>query len=487
MKQEINFDEITNFCKRKGFVFPSGDLYGSFAGFCDFGNLGVELKNNIKSSWWNFYVRQREDVIGLDGAIITNPKVWEASGHVDCFLDYAVECKKCSHKFKVDKAELKTAKCEKCGGEIINKGEFNPMFITEVGPIKEDSIKSYLRPETAQLIFANFKNILDTNRLKLPFGVAQIGKSFRNEIAPRNFLFRLREFEQMEIEYFINPKEKRRCPYEIQDLEVLVYSAEMQEKKKEPEKMKLTEALKKGIIKLSWHAYWLSNSLNWFKENGANLDNFRIRQHEKNELAHYSSDCWDIEYKFPFGYKELQGIADRGTYDLTSHQNKSSKSLELLEEETKEKILPMVICEPSFGVERTFLVYLLEAYSKNDKGEVILKLHPRISPIKVAIFPLVKKDEELVKKAREIYYDLRKEFNCIYDEKGSVGRRYARNDEIGTPYCIVTDTQTLEDNTATIRNRNDGKQIRINIEKIKDTIRKLINQEMNFEESGILV
>jgi len=482
MTKTLTIDEMAMFCKRKGFVFPSGELYGGLAGFWDFGPLGTELKKNVKDSWWQYHVRSREDLTGIDGSIVTHPKVWEASGHVASFVDVAVVCTKCKNKTKVDKHEIESVKCEKCGGDFENKGEFNPMFTTQVGPIAEDSLKSYLRPETAQLIFADFKQITDTTRLKLPFGIAQVGKAFRNEIAPRNFLFRCREFEQMEIEYFIDPEKKKECPYEIPDIEVKVYSAEMQKKGGEPVKMKVEEALKKKLIMLPWHAYWLGTELNWFKDLGANMENFRIRQHMPDEKSHYATDTWDLEYNFPFGYKELQGIADRGTFDLSSHEKISKKSLEIMDEQAGKKVLPMVISEPSLGVERAFLVFLFDAYSENDKGEVILKLNPKLAPIKAAILPLVKKDEKLVEKAKEIHTLLKTEWNTTYDESGSIGRRYARNDEIGTPYCIVTDGQTTEDNTATIRNRDNGEQKRVKIENIKDLVRKLINSEIRFEE-----
>jgi len=482
MKQKITIEEITTFCKRKGFVFPSAEIYGGLAGFWDYGPLGVEFKNNIKKSWWDYHVRQREDIVGIDGCIITNPKVWKASGHVASFVDVAVVCKKCKHKAKVDKHEVESAKCEKCGGEYENKGEFNPMFTTSVGPIASDSILSYLRPETAQLIFANFKQITDSSRVKLPFGIAQIGKAFRNEIAPRNFIFRCREFEQMEMEYFIDPDKKNECPYEIPEITIKVHSRDSQDKNKEPLEMKISEALKKKIIQLPWHAYWLASELSWFKENGANLENFRIRQHTKDEKSHYATDTWDLEYNFPFGWKELQGIADRGTYDLTQHEKHSKKNLSIMDEETKKKILPMVISEPALGVERAFLVFLLEGYSKGEKENIILKLNPKLAPTKVAVFPLVKKEAELVKIAREIYNDLKKEFQSTYDESGSVGRRYARNDESGTPFCLTVDNDSIADKSVTIRNRDNGKQKRIKISEVKDTIRKLVNNEVIFSD-----
>lgn len=482
MEEKMTMDELAKFCKRKGFVFPSADIYGGFAGFWDFGHNGSELKRNIKDSWWNFHVRGREDVVGIDGSVITNPKVWEASGHVDSFVDVAVECVKCAHRFKVDRHELEGAVCEKCGGDVQSKGEFNPMFVTNVGPIKEDSVKSYLRPETAQLIFSNFKHVSENSRCKLPFGIAQMGKAFRNEIAPRNFLFRTREFEQMELEYFVDPEDKEKCPYDIFDIQVKVYSKKMQEEGEEPSSMKIADALDKGIIKLSWHAYWLAYELKWFESLGANLDNFRLRQHLDDEKSHYASDTWDIEYDFLFGYRELQGIADRGSYDLKSHEKGSGKSLSVMDDVKGKKVLPMVISEPSLGVERAFLVFLSDALRKNDKGDIVLGLHPSLAPVKAAVLPLVKKDEELVKKAREVYDSLKGDYNVVYDESGSVGRRYARNDEIGTPYCIVTDSTTLEDSSVTIRERDSAVQKRVMIKDVYDVLSKLVGGRMSFDE-----
>jgi len=483
--KRLTIDELTNFCKRKGFVYPSGDLYGGLAGFWDYGHLGSELKNNIKGEWWSEHVHKREDVVGIDGSIITNSKVWEASGHIGSFVDVAVICKKCKNKFKVDKHELSKKKCEKCGGELESKGEFNPMFTTSVGPIKEDSTKAYLRPETAQLIFANFKQVQENARLKLPFGIAQSGKSFRNEIAPRNFLFRSREFEQMELEYFIDPEKTKECfllNKEIKKFELNVYSREMQEKNQEPQEMTVEETLSKNIIEFPWHAYWLAIELNWFFSLGARKENFRIRQHLKEEKSHYATDTWDIEYNFPFGWKELEGIADRGTYDLSQHEKHSKKDLKILDEKSNKKILPMVVAEPSLGVERAFLVFMLDAYSINEKQNTVLKLNPKLSPIKVAILPLVKKEKSLVKLSKGIYNELKEEWNTVYDESGSIGRRYARNDEVGTPFCITIDNDSEKKQDATIRNRDDGIQKRVKIKNLKEILRKLISQEILFKE-----
>lgn len=475
-KQILSIDEMATFCKKKGFITKSGEIYGGFAGFWDYLFLGSELKKNLKDSWWNFHVRERDDTQGIDGAIITHPQVWKASGHVDSFSDVFVICKKCKKPGKVDKNELGKVKCD-CGGEYDEKSakDFELMFKTNVG---EDSY-GYLRPETAQLIFSNFKAVFEGARMKLPCGIAQVGKSFRNEIAPRNFLFRCREFEQMEIEYFTKPNQK--CPYEILDLEVLVYSEEDQKKNREPKKMSIKKAYEKKIIKKDWHAYWLSQELYWFKILGANLDNFRIRQHYKEELSHYSSDTWDLEYKFPFGYKELEGIADRGNYDLTQHEKYSKTKMQILDEETNEKVTPVVVCEPSLGVERALLVFLYESYSINDKGNIVLKLNPKLSPIKAAIFPLVKGGEQ-EKIAKEITNSLKKKFNVEFDKSGSVGRRYARNDEIGTPFCITVDEESIENDTVTIRDRDTTIQKRVKISKLKNILENLIEGEISFEK-----
>jgi len=485
-KKDISIEEMAIFCKRKGFIYPSSEIYGGFAGFWDYGHLGVELNNNLKKEWWKFHVQQRNDIVGIDGAIITNPKIWEASGHVDSFSDVLAICKKCKRPNKFDKFELDKAVCQFCGGEVDKKNakDLGMMMETQVGPDSNVGIKSYLRPETAQLIFANFKNVAENARMKLPFGIAQIGKAFRNEIAPRDFLFRTREFEQMEIEYFVNPNKK--CPYKIPDVEILIYSAEMQEKGLEPKKMKLKTAYVNKIIKTDWHAYWLGQEFLWFTCLGADSNKFRIRQHLADEKSHYALDTWDFDYKFPFGWKELQGMANRADYDLKQHEKFSKKDLKIFDEETKQKILPHVACEPSQGIGRAFLVFMFDAYYYDKKRKnIILKLHPKLSPIKVAIFPIVK-NEKIVEIAKNVYEDLKKEFNVIYDDSGSVGRRYSRNDEIGTPFCITVDGDSIKGKEVTIRNRDDTKQIRIKIFELKNVLEKLINCEIEFEKAGKL-
>lgn len=499
---EISIDEMANFCKRKGFVYASGEIYGGLAGFWDFGPYGSEMKKNLKDAWWKYHIQSREDIVGIDGSIVTNPKVWKASGHVDSFVDVAVVCKKCKNKSKVDKFELKnndgTIRCEKCGGEWEDKGEFNPMFTTQVGPIKSEAVEAYLRPETAQLIFADFKQVVENARLKLPFGIAQMGKSFRNEIAPRNFLFRSREFEQMEIEYFIDPDKKNECPYlsEVENFELNIYSADMQTGGKDAERMKVKDALKKGIIKLGWHAYWLATETKFFLNLGANPEKLRVRQHLSEERSHYATDTWDVQYKFPFGWQELQGVADRGTYDLSQHEKFSGKDLTIVDEQRgsdgqvqkPRKVLPMVVAEPSLGVERAFLVFMFDAYTFDEKRQnIVLKLNPKLAPIKAAVFPLVKNDKTLVKMSREVYELLREEWNVLYDESGSVGRRYARNDELGTPYCVTIDSDSFAGKDVTIRDRDSTKQIRVKISELKDVFRKMISGELKFEKAGKIV
>ncbi|MGV8169483.1 MAG: glycine--tRNA ligase [Candidatus Nanoarchaeia archaeon] len=487
----INIDDMASFCKRKGLVYPTAEIYGGLTGFFDYGPYGSEIKMNIKNSWWTFFVRNRPDIVGIDGPIITNPMVWKASGHAENFADLMLVSEDGSVEVRADvfleeklgkafdgiTAEevndlVEKHKLKAPNGKPFKKCEtFNMMFVTNVGPKHDEKAKAFLRPETAQLIFADFKLIQENARLKLPFGIAQMGKAFRNEISPRNFLFRCREFEQMEIEYFIHPQQ-RSCPYlfEYNDFEILVYSEKMQKENIESKKMKIKDIVKEGLMN-EWHAYFAALYLTWFNSLGAKLDNFRVRQHLKDELAHYSSDCWDIEYRFPFGWKELQGFADRSDYDLRRHIEFSKKDLSLFDEETKERIIPHVIAEPSLGVDRSFLVFLYEAYDDDkERGNIVLHLHPKLAPINAAVFPLLSNRPELIAKAKEVYEELKKEFVCFYDESGSIGRRYARMDEIGTPYCITIDFDTLQDGTVTVRERDSREQTRIKIEELKKKI-----------------
>ncbi|MBN2422626.1 glycine--tRNA ligase [Candidatus Woesearchaeota archaeon] len=495
---KISIDDMAGFCKKKGFIFPNSEIYGGMAGFFDYGHLGSELKKNIKDSWWKYHVQDREDVIGIDGTIITHPKVWVASGHVESFLDIMLECTKCGEKIRADtfiEEKLKIAAdgikadainsliddnnlvCPKCSSDFKKAEDFNLMFEIQVGPKKDSESMAYLRPETAQLMFTDFKLVYDSARAKLPFGIAQMGRAFRNEISPRNFLFRCREFEQMEIEYFIHPDKVQECPYikEMLDYEFLVYSASMQDNKKPAGMMKLKDALKNKIIKTKWHAYWLSVEHKWFCDLGVNPKNLRIRQHLKEEKSHYALDTWDLEYNFPFGWKELQGMANRTDFDLRQHIKHSKKDLSIFDQETNKKVIPYVVAEPSLGVDRSFLVFMFDAYTtrKDEKGNevVVLKLNPKIAPVKVGVFPLVNKLEE---KAREVFDLLKKEFTCIFDRSGSIGRRYARADESGIPYCVTIDFDTLNDKQVTIRDRDTAKQKRVKIEELIGELKKLI-------------
>ncbi|MFA5431363.1 MAG: glycine--tRNA ligase [Candidatus Paceibacterota bacterium] len=433
---ENNFEKIVSFTKRRGFVFQSSDIYGGLGGFYDFGPLGVELKRNIKDSWWNIMTRKRDDVVGLDSSIVMNPNIWRASGHTENFSDPLSECKKCHKRFRTDHLDDKT-KCPECGGDLTEARNFNLMFRTFIGPVEDTASIAYLRPETAQGIFVNYKNILDTQRVKLPFGIAQIGKAFRNEITPGNFIFRLREFEQMEMEYFVKP-----------GTEGEIFEKIVEER------------------------------MNWYVNDlGIKKENLRIRKHEKEELAHYAIGCVDVEYKFPMGWSEIEGIASRGNYDLTQHQTCSGQDLTYYEEATKERYIPYVI-EPSCGVERVFLACLCDAYTEIEGGrttttesvketEFLLKLNKKIAPLKVAVLPLVKNKENITVKAKEVYNLLKSCFATQYDEVGAIGRRYRRHDEIGTPYAITIDFETLEDNAVTLRDRDTMEQKRV---KIKDLI-----------------
>lgn len=495
-------DELVSFCKKTGFVFPSGEIYGGLAGFWDYGPYGVEVKRAIKNSWWETFVRGREDVYGIDGTTITHPKIWEASGHTESFSDPLVDCRKCKERVRADhlvEDELKIAadglsleklakiidekglKCPKCGGELTEARQFNLMFKTHIGPIEDETSVAYLRPETAQLIFADFKLVAECMRAKLPFGIAQIGKGYRNEISPRNFVFRCREFEMMELEYFIDEDELHNCPWvdEISGIEVQFYSAEMQEKKKETEWMTFGEALEKKIIKTGWHAYWLAKQYEWCVGLGLGKKNLRLRQHLPDERSHYALDTWDIDYNFDFGWKEIHGMANRTTFDLSQHEKFSGEKLRLFNQEKKEHVLPYVAAEPSWGVGRLFLALMSEAFQKQEDGDVVLRLDRRVAPVKVAVFPLVRK-EQFKEKAREIVKSLGK-FGCQYDESGSIGRRYRRQDQIGTPLCITVDKQTLEDETVTVRERDSREQRRVKIDDLEEKITLFLDSRVDFE------
>jgi len=434
--KENLMDKIVSLCKRRGFVYPGSDIYGGLANTFDLGPLGVELANNIKRSWWKNFVQDRDDMYGLDGGILMNQKIWEASGHTKGFIDVLVECKKCHKRFRVEQTNLD--KCPECRGELTTAKKFIPMFKTFVGPVEDSSSIAYLRPETAQAIFVNFKNIIDSFHPRLPFGIAQTGKAFRNEITLGNFIFRKLEFEQMEIEYFIEEKNWK----EVFD-----------EWKKEIEK--------------------------WVFSLGVNKKNIRWREHEKEELAHYSKHTEDIEYNFPFGgFKELYGLAYRADYDLKNHSEKSGRDLKYTDLITNEKFFPHVI-EPSFGMERTMLIILLEAYHEEEvRGvkRVVLKFNPAIAPIKVAVFPLLANKPKLIDKARNIYLGLKKQFSVIWDDRGNIGKRYYAQDEAGTPYCITVDFDTLEKDDVTVRDRDTMKQVRIKINELADYLEQKLNE-----------
>lgn len=508
MAEKISIEGMAKFCKKKGFVYPNSEIYGGLAGFWDYAHLGSDLKKNLKDQWWKFFVQSREDVVGIDGTTITHPKVWEASGHVASFEDLMLTCTKCKNKVRADiyiEQKLKIAAdgmkapevneivkkhdltCPECQGNFEEVKGFNLMFQTNVGPVQDKSSIAYLRPETAQLMFTNFKLVVEHARLKLPFGIAQMGRAYRNEISPRDFLFRSREFEQMEIEYFIHPEKLQDCPFikDVLDHEMNIYSADMQDNNKEMQKMTMKEALDKKVIKTTWHAYWLALNHKWFINLGANPENFRLRQHVETEKSHYALDTWDLEYNFPFGWKELQGIANRTDFDLSQHIKHSKQDLQMYDEEQKKKFTPYVVAEPSLGVDRSFLVFMFDSYNDDkERGNIVLKLDSKLAPVKVAVFPLINKLED---QARKVFDDLKHEFVCQFDRSGSVGRRYARADEIGIPYCITVDFDTEKDKTVTIRDRDSTKQVRLSLDELKSVLRKLLGKEIAFEKAGEVI
>jgi len=426
--------KIVSLSKRRGFVFQSSEIYDGLNSCWDYGPIGVELKRNVKDAWWDYMIHKRNDIVGVDCSILMSPKVWEASGHLKNFTDPLVDCKVCKKRWRQDKLEDPT-KCPECGGELTEARNFNLMFKTFMGPVEDASNVVYMRPETAQGIFVNFKNVQQSSRLKPPFGIGQIGKSFRNEITPGNFTFRTREFEQMEMEFFVPPGEDEK-----------------------------------------WYKYWIDHRYAWYMKYGIKKDNLRIREHEKSELAHYAKACADVEYLYPWGWDELEGIANRTDFDLKTHQEHSGKDMAYFDEQTKERYLPYVI-EPAAGADRATLAFLLDAYDEEEvEGEtrVVLRFHPKIAPIKVGIFPLMKKDG-LPDIAHKIEEDLREFYNTFYDESGAIGRRYRRQDEIGTPYGVTIDYQTKEDDTVTLRFRDSMKQERIKIDQLLNFIKKDIN------------
>ncbi len=414
-------EKIVNLCKRRGIVFPTSDIYGGLGSTFDYGPLGTELKRNVKEAWWRDMVQTRTDVIGLDSAILQHPRTWEASGHLQNFTDPLVDCKSCKQRFRAD--HIQGDRCPACGGELTAARQFNLMFKTFMGPVEDTASTIYLRPETAQGIFANFANVIDTQRVKLPFGLAQTGKSFRNEITPGNFIFRTREFEQMEMEFFVKPD-----PVEEQ----------------------------------TWFDYWVQTRFAWYVKYGVKADHLRLRPHAADELSHYSRGTTDVEFLYPFGWGELEGIARRGSFDLDQHAQFSGKDLTYFDEEAKTRYRPWVI-EPAAGVDRTMLAFLLDAYDEDvveNEERIVLRLDPRLAPIKVAVYPLLRKLGQ-PEKAHEVRAMLQRYFTVAYDQAGSIGRRYRRMDEIGTPCGVTIDHQTMEDNTVTLRDRDTTTQERI--------------------------
>ncbi|MBW8001291.1 MAG: glycine--tRNA ligase [Planctomycetes bacterium] len=487
MAKLTKLDDIVSLCKRRGFIFQSSEVYGGLASCYDYGPLGVELKNNVKKAWWKAAVQMRDDIVGLDSSILMHPLIWKASGHADKFADLVAECKKCNTRTRVDHLvdnaeehtehvpietamadaqDLSKKVCPSCGkiGQFTEPMPFKLMFETQMGANVDDAMTLYLRPETAQGIFVNFKNVLDTTRVKIPFGIAQIGKSFRNEVTTKAFIFRTREFEQAEIEFFCEPGTDEQ-----------------------------------------WYEHWKEVRFKWYTDLGIKKENLRFRDHDPDELAHYAKACVDVEYKFPFGsgdWQELEGIANRTDYDLRQHQrgirtlndwfetkgdltkitlkeeaeNFEKGPLSYFDEQNKKRYIPYVI-EPSAGIDRSTLAFLVDAYDEEEvKGDTrnLLRFHHALAPIKAAIFPLVKKDG-MPEIARKIYDELKGCFNCFYDQKGAVGRRYRRQDEAGTPFCITVDGQTLDDNTVTVRDRDSMEQIRISTDNLKSHLREKLD------------
>lgn len=432
---ETTMDKIVSLCKRRGFVFQSSEIYGGLGSVWDYGPLGVELKKNLKDLWWSAMVREREDIEGLDSAILMHPSVWKASGHIDGFTDPLVDCKTCKNRFRADDERIKgvpgeeSGQCPACGnkGVLTKARNFNLMFKTFMGPVEESASEIFLRPETAQGIYVNYINVMQSARQKIPFGIAQIGKAFRNEITPGNFIFRTREFEQMEMQYFVKPGDDQ-----------------------------------------EWFEYWRGQRMSFHKNLGLKADKLRFHQHGPGELAHYAKEAEDVEYEFPFGWQEMEGIHNRTDFDLSRHMEHSGKKLEYRDPATNERYIPYII-ETSLGADRLMLAVLCDAYAEEDiEGDtrVVLKLKASIAPIKVGVFPLVKKDG-MPEVAKKIYRDLQKAMPAFYDVSGSIGKRYRRQDEAGTPFCVTVDGETLSDGTVTVRDRDTLKQDRIQIDSLK--------------------
>ena len=451
---DLRLEEIVALSKRRGFIFPASEIYGGFANTYDYGHYGLLLKNNVKNEWWRAMIQERDDIVALDSAIIQNPKVWEASGHLAGFTDPLVQCLgECKRRWREDDLREQQLgaedaegeiRCPDCGGELSEPRQFNLMFETYVGPVQDESHMAYLRPETAQGIFINFKNVLQFSRKRPPFGIAQIGKSFRNEITPGNFTFRTLEFEQMEMEFFVPPADA-------------------------PE----------------WHERWMEERVRWYTDLGIRPDQLRLRAHGQDELSHYSSATSDIEYLFPMGWSELEGIANRGDFDLAQHAKFSGEKLEYVDSATGDRFVPYVI-EPAAGVDRAVLSFMVDAYDTEEvegRQRTVLKLHPRLAPVKVAVLPLVNKDGQ-PEKAREIYEQLRELMSAEYDTGGSIGKRYRRQDEIGTPWGVTVDHQTMDDDTVTIRDRDSLDQSRIAISELAEELSRRLGEPWTSPKLG---
>ena len=424
-------DRVVNLCKRRGFVFPSAEIYGGFRSTYDYGPVGALMLRNVKDAWFRAMVQQRDDIVPIDAAILSPPAIWEASGHLTNFTDPLVDCRECKQRFRLDKLEDQSV-CPNCSarGSFTEPRQFNLMFKTHAGPVESEGSVAYLRPETAQGMFVNFKNVLETARKKPPFGIAQVGKSFRNEITPQNFVFRTREFEQMELEYFVPPDEAQK-----------------------------------------WFEYWCEERRRWYIEHGIPADELRLRHHDADELSHYSAGTADVEFLFPWGWDELEGIANRTDYDLRQHAQHSGEKLEFFDQASGERYVPHVI-EPAAGATRTMMAFLIAAYDEEEvRGEtrVVLRLHHRLAPYKAAVLPL-SRNENLVPAAREVLSLLQPEVMCDYDETQSIGRRYRRQDELGTPFCVTVDFDTLEDKAVTIRERDSMEQVRVPIDRLIDEL-----------------
>ena len=418
----VSLDTVVSLCKRRGFIFQSSEIYGGIGSLYDYGPVGSELKRNVKDQWWKSMVRDREDVVGIDASILMHPNVWVASGHVDSFTDPLAECHECHRRHRSDL--LETDECPDCGGELSEPRHFNLMFRTHIGPVEGDENIVYLRPETAQAMFVDFDNVVNSSRVRIPFGIAQQGKSFRNEITPGNFTFRTREFEQMEMEYFCEPGTDE-----------------------------------------EWHRYWIDFSMDWFSDLGIRRSKLRVREHEADELPHYSKGSADVEFLFPWGWGELETISNRTDYDLKAHIEKSGKDLSYYDQPNNKRYVPYVV-EPAMGADRSALAFLIDAYDEeevNNDTRVVLRFHPSIAPYQIAILPL-SRNAKLTPKAREVYDLVRSRFSTQYDETQSIGRRYRRQDEIGTPLCVTVDFETVEsDDSVTIRHRDTMEQIRVPI------------------------